>query len=262
MVNNMGVTEIIMLVCGIAFLVLSFFVGNENSSQSSEVKDADLFSAEKVEELKKDMEKSLEEKADDLLEDTKNKLASASNETIISVDEFSRQTLERINHNHEEVVFMYNMLQNKEEELKKNIEEFKKTFDELEKKKEEVKYEVLTVSPPTASGIEIARKKSSTKSTDKNNGTKAEGSTNPVKKSAKSATRKITSKEINSSATPLVIAEMQADNGVDTGDNVEDNKNGRILELYQQKKSVLEISKALGLGQGEVKLVIDLYGKK
>ena len=257
----MGVTEIIMLVCGIAFLVLSFFVGNNNSSQQSEFMDADLFSAEKIEELKKSVEESLEEKADDLLEDTKNKLASASNETIISVDEFSRQTLERINHNHEEVVFMYNMLQNKEEELKKNVEEFKKTIDELEKKKEEVKNEVLAAVPPTASGIEMARKKSSSKSVDKSNSMKGEDIVSTTRKNAKGGAKKSAVKESIPSIIPSAIAEMQRENGVDTSDNNEESKNSKILELYQQKKSVLEISKALGLGQGEVKLVIDLYGK-
>ena len=103
----MEAVEIIMLLCGIAFLILSFFVGNEKMSQHQEVTDADLFSAEKISEIKREMESSIEESADNLLEDTKNKLASASNETIISIDDFSRQTLERITHNHEEVVFMY-----------------------------------------------------------------------------------------------------------------------------------------------------------
>lgn len=37
------------------------------------------------------------------------------------------------------------------------------------------------------------------------------------------------------------------------------NSNERILELYAQGKSKVEIAKELGLGVGEVKLVIDLY---
>ena len=41
---------------------------------------------------------------------------------------------------------------------------------------------------------------------------------------------------------------------------VSNNKNDEILALHRQGKSVLEISKELSVGQGEVKLVIDLYG--
>jgi DNA-binding NarL/FixJ family response regulator len=41
------------------------------------------------------------------------------------------------------------------------------------------------------------------------------------------------------------------------------NNNSQILSLYSQGKTIIEISKLLGLGQGEVKLVIDLFkGKK
>ena len=36
--------------------------------------------------------------------------------------------------------------------------------------------------------------------------------------------------------------------------------NQRIRELYQSGKSILDISKELDMGQGEVKLIIDLYG--
>ena len=34
----------------------------------------------------------------------------------------------------------------------------------------------------------------------------------------------------------------------------------KILELYKSGKSIRDISRELGMGQGEVKLVVDLYG--
>ena len=37
------------------------------------------------------------------------------------------------------------------------------------------------------------------------------------------------------------------------------NSNDRILALYRQGKSSVDIAKTLGLGVGEVKLVIDLF---
>ena len=43
----------------------------------------------------------------------------------------------------------------------------------------------------------------------------------------------------------------QRDNGI--------NSNERILELHKAGKSNMAIAKELGLGIGEVKLVIDLY---
>ncbi|MNC69317.1 hypothetical protein D3C75_1199940 [compost metagenome] len=37
------------------------------------------------------------------------------------------------------------------------------------------------------------------------------------------------------------------------------NSNQKILELFSQGFSIVDISKALEIGQGEVKLVVDLY---
>lgn len=253
----MGPIEIIMLLCGIAFLVLSFFVGNEKMSQHP-VTDADLFSEEKIKNLKKDVENSLTETAEDLIEDAKNKLASASNETIISIDDFSRQTLERITHNHEEVVFMYNMLQNKEEELKKSTEEFQKSLDEFEKKKTAIKDDLLVMTASAESGIEMARRKTaSAKISDEN---KKEVVKPVEKKATKTTSRKTVTKTPDTEKKESLSVESPI-LSPENAELTEDNKVQKILELYRNKKSVLEISKALGLGQGEVKLVIDLYGK-
>ena len=39
-------------------------------------------------------------------------------------------------------------------------------------------------------------------------------------------------------------------------------KQEKVLALYAEEKSIKEISKMLSMGQGAVKLIIDLYGKK
>ena len=41
-----------------------------------------------------------------------------------------------------------------------------------------------------------------------------------------------------------------------------ENHNDEILSLYKKGRSILEISKMLSLGQGEVKFVIDLYNAR
>ena len=42
-------------------------------------------------------------------------------------------------------------------------------------------------------------------------------------------------------------------------DSITSQQKEKILQLYKQGKSVLDISKALKIGQGEVKLIIGLY---
>ena len=100
----------------------------------------------------------------------------------------------------------------------------------------------------------MARKKNSPKTVTERSTSSAK---NIEKKTAKSTARKNTKESV----VPVTMSPQMEHTIADVSDNSEDNKTAKILELYQKKKSVLEISKALGLGQGEVKLVIDLYGK-
>lgn len=210
----MELFEILLFIFGGIFLILSFFIGkNEDSSSQNQEMNID------ISELKKKIENEINTEADNLINEAESKLNKMSNDTIISIDDFSKQTLERIQHNHEEVVFMYHMLQTKEEDLKKSVNEIKIS-------KSDVK-----------SGIEIAREKAKTKA-------------------------KVNPKKDIDNQTDVVPKQEEIQN-ISSGiiDINEETKNQKILALYKKKKSVLEISKQLGLGQGEVKLVIDLYGK-
>src|SRR5690606_18460364 len=57
------------------------------------------------------------------------------------------------------------------------------------------------------------------------------------------------------------VAEPESESMANSG--LSENYKKQILALSSQGMSVMEISKQLGLGQGEVKLVIDLFkGKK
>ena len=55
------------------------------------------------------------------------------------------------------------------------------------------------------------------------------------------------------------VNEAVLDEGRDSKASAASNNNERILKLNAEGKSVVEIAKELGLGIGEVKLVIDLF---
>ena len=52
------------------------------------------------------------------MDTTEERMNRLCNDKIMAVDEFSQQILEKIDANHQEVVFMYNLLGEKENELK------------------------------------------------------------------------------------------------------------------------------------------------
>ncbi len=227
------VFEIILFVLGAVFLIVSFFVGNETQADDVE-KGQFLFPKEQLDEANRRVNEEISLTSENAITDAENKLSSMSNETILFVDDFAKQTMERIQHNHDEVVFMYNMLQTKEEELKTLELKLASDQENIEKQKKELDA-LLTPKLPEESGIEMARRKSS--------------SSNVRKPVIPDVLPTIMENE------PILSETSEFD------DEEEENKTQKILALHKENKSVLDISKQLGIGQGEVKLVIDLYGR-
>ena len=146
-----------------------------------------------------------------------------------------QQILEKIDANHQEVVFMYNMLSEKEKELKEFMSKpvKKESMAETRMASEPAVSNRMDLNPVTASQTAISRLTANTQEAEK-------------KKTVKKAEPKKAVK--NETSKPEMSVAGQG------------NVNEKIKELHKQGKSVLEISKQLNIGQGEVKLVLALYG--
>lgn len=143
------VLEIILIVIGIAVIFISYkSLGNFDESES-EVSSHEInydFGFE-------NLERQLTDRAKEILDKTEYKLDQMSNEKIMSLDDFSKEILEKIKNNHEEVVFLYNLSNEKEDTLKRLLEEInlaqkgsivnEKNIP-AENKKDQVKKEVET----------------------------------------------------------------------------------------------------------------------
>lgn len=219
----MSPIEILLIIIGVITIIISCFLvdrsgsGTEASNKSG-IPLAQSFSDEDIKQAKDKANEIMSKISEDAVIHTDNNLSKLSNEKIMAVSEYSDQILEKINRNHEEVVFLYNMLNDKEKELKEVVREIdlsKKTVKETAQD---------NIKPENSQSIAINEKaKTELLNTKEDKG---------IKKNAK------TDIEIPVSS--------------------ETNNNEKILELYSQGMSVLDISKQLGLGQGEVKLVIEL----
>lgn len=182
-----------------------------------------------------------EEEAEAILEEIKEKLQKLSNEKIMAVSEVSEQLLEKINTNHQEVVFLYDMLRKKEEDLKatlRQLETVKKEKEELLNRLEFNTKEnegLLQKLEETRKGIEQAAVLNA----------KSKGGRSVKKAEIESPSFEKSEQEQKVSFTQVTKPE---------------NRNENIIALYRRKHSIVEIAKIMGMGQGEVKLVIDLYG--
>lgn len=263
--------EVILLVTGFVCLCVSFFIARSSDTSGEDYQDSLSSSAvwtEKEEQMIRNrVAKLLEERQTDLIDKTTEELNHLCNDKIIAIDEFSRPLLEKIENNHQEVVFMYNMLNEKEKEIKKILAE--SVVKEERKpegqgiKKEQPVQELSRQTVPTQKQKVPAQRSSVPQA--------PEQPPVPQKSSAqKSPAQKTSGRQVpvqpvsNEAVSGKAVQKRSGEKPKQTKKAMPDGRsmdvNELIQKMYKEGKSIIEISKALNIGQGEVKLVITLYG--
>lgn len=253
----MGFLEIFIIILGGLFIVLSiFFVGKDSGNESSSRVIGDDFklTAEEQKIIRERVREVVDSETQIMLEDTDVKLSTLSNEKIMAINEFSDQVIQKIETDHKDIVFLYDMLQKKQEEIKEAVKE-------ADESKANLAAEAIKASEDAKKSIEeaaamVSEKQRRTAAKKKTEAAQTEDTPAPSETEKPATVRRTRTKA--APATRLSFL-PQRDSLPDSDEHRAGNNNEKILELYRQKKSVLEISKALGMGQGEVKLVIDLY---
>ncbi len=125
--NKMITVEIILIVVGVACICGSFFISKKRESADEDLqggaRSADIWTEKDEEVIIRHIDEILEKRGMELVETTEDQMNRICNEKIMAIDEFTKPLLDKINANHEEVVFMYNMLGEKQKEIRHEIEE-------------------------------------------------------------------------------------------------------------------------------------------
>lgn len=229
----MNTLEIVLLIIGGVIFAASFLIPVKKEEMSAEEKalaekEIENMAAKQMDRVKNQVDEVMEESMDK----TERSLEKLSNEKIMAVSEYSDTVLQEIHKNHEEVMFLYDMLNDKHANLKKTVKEVNRTVKaatESQKEAETVENSFQKLAPEPVKAQESVGEPQKTVSEEPK----------PDK---------------------IVQDVPAADIGFpDTSDGDVRNSNDRILELYRQGKSQVAIARELGLGVGEVKLVVDLY---
>ena len=330
----MTTLEILLLILGAVIFIASFIVPESKSELDAADKQ---LTQEKLQELLQEEMKNVRSQVADAvdetvhysMEKTERGLERLTNEKMTAVSEYAQTVLEDIHKNHEEVMFLYDMLNNKHENLKETATEVSMAVKEASAKVSELDAaraaepeidpdqpieSVMedartgkpiveeTFEPISLSGIEkLKRREDSLHEMDKAAESvvkkaiaqspvipkekkpapaekKDEKSTEPaVKTEEKPAVKPVAepakkekpakSAESKPKKTAKAKTEAKPQQTQESGnialslqpitDN--SNKNERVLALHKQGKSNVAIAKELGLGVGEVKLIIDLF---
>lgn len=302
--------EIILIILGLIIFTCSFFLpaGKKNQSEDTTGLTEDAVRemvGREVDEAKNQIKDIVDETVTYAMEKTERSMDRLTNEKMMAVNEYSDTVLEQINKNHKEVVFLYDMLNDKHENLKSTVSEAVKTASEV---KQTVKDAEITAREAESVAKEAEEKAKEVKETvkesvkDNFNEEIADFAEEPEfspifaekidlpkveedrlvlqeiiapepvpkkpgrkpKKAAEvseeTEPKKAAGKEkasLQEAVIPEEVPEVTVSlNPTGRGGR---NSNERILELHKAGKSNMAIAKELGLGIGEVKLVIDLF---
>lgn len=312
----MGAMEIIILVFGVVVFIVSFLLpagkkeDQENTAKISEETIRKMVGKE-VDDAKEKVDDIINETITYSMEKAERSMERLTNEKMLAVNEYSDTVLAEINKNHKEVVFLYDMLNEKQDNLKATVSEATKTAGEIkqtvkdaeitakevEAKAKEVQQTVNEMVSSAAKAIEaapaaarelpdgssetlandapgkereedfrpiVAKKirvlQSPEPDSQEEKDSKGTGKAPRKPRAPRNAKKdgKTQKKDLPEEALPLEVPEVAVslnEEGMTGGRN----NNERILELHGAGKSNMAIARELGLGIGEVKLVIDLF---
>ncbi|MDO5522263.1 MAG: DUF6115 domain-containing protein [bacterium] len=221
----MGALEITLIVVGLVIIAASYYISEKGGSSEETVRELETVADyEERKRVEKETKLKLDHLAEEVYTSTDASLCKLSNEKIMAVNEYGDMVLDRIDKNHSEVVFLYSMLTDKEKELKELIS-MQNGVDkkDVKAKLDQMEEEIVNTLEDDIQVDSLVERPSICLE--------------------------------NSQA--KVLHETKAAPAIKEDEHNE--RTEQILSRYRQGKSVLEISKELDLGQGEVQLVVNVY---
>lgn len=296
----MDIIVIICLIIGVACIGASFFIkekadidNHEKEKIAEEIRGRAL-SEDSVKKVMTRVEKGFSEKLSAISEDKlggfADKMSEIANDKMLAINDMSGQLMEKIEQNHKEVIFLYDMLNEKSDylkdfsakidglrhELEREEERIKALNNDLDDKMIKVKEVRQTVIAKPVAPVEVKQEKSRRVPTGIE---QAKAAIKPAEVPAQAKNLVKMKKEVEDipsdindifdtderdifkdAEVPEITAEIDE---IDLSPEFTEelSTNDKILKMHSEGKSVMEISKELGMGQGEVQLILGLYGK-
>ena len=296
----MDIIVIICLIIGVGCIGASFFIkekadidNHEKEKIAEEIRGRAL-SEDSVKKVMARVEKGFSEKLSAISEDKlggfADKMSEIANDKMLAINDMSGQLMEKIEQNHKEVIFLYDMLNEKSDylkdfsakidglrhELEREEERIKALNNDLDDKMIKVKEVRQTVIAKPVAPVEVKQEKSRRVPTGIE---QAKAAIKPAEVPAQAKNLVKMKKEVEDISSDIndifdtderdIFKDAEVPEITEEIDEIdlspelteELSTNDKILKMHSEGKSVMEISKELGMGQGEVQLILGLYGK-
>lgn len=286
----MTVSVVVMIVIGLILSIASFFI-SEKITKKEDSFNVDLltvdenyeFSERELRIIRRKIEDVIANQAKNILYETNESLSNMANEKTLALGDYAVAVCEEIEKNHKEVMFLYSMLDDKQKEIMNTVkavdEANREVRDTISKAQKHIMVSVEDFktgdgekenpSEKKLSAIDqltaLSKKKKEIDSVQAYAGEPAEEQSVPETVSDEEIEKELTATEpseeqnVNDIFAELDETELDFDEVLEEEFKDSENSNDIILEMHKKGSSIIDIAKQLGLGVGEVKLVIDLY---
>ena len=256
--------EIGLLIIGAVFFIGSFFVSEKlSSSDMNEIQglieqEMKALLEKGLKEADTKLEESLSQKIDEKTEEFAAGADKETNNRIMSIGEYADSVFDSMNKTHEEIMFLYQMLNDKQEsitQLTKTLGEAESHVRELLTEAERQKKEVL--ERPVAANVPDTSVFPPLPETP----ARPEKTAEPVEQTSDAeaeAVSELRSQDVKPSETKAGVKTKAADAVSEDQKAVRE----KIISMYHQGYSLLDIAKETGKGMGEVQFILDLFDEK
>ena len=265
--------EITLLLVGIVFMVGSFLITERLSG--SELNKVSELSEDEIRRILERELTSAQQKIDTQIEQSivnsieqssdrvDRALDKETNEKIMAISEFSDTVMENMNKTHNEIMFLYSMLNDKHATMTEHMEELQKLLSDIDQKKETQDTDLAAALAKFEEHIKEREEELSQEMEAKTaDFIEAVNAFLAEKAAEQEAEQQLPEVEEVSEEQTEEVPEEEAEPEVEEKEETvqqESNHNAAILELHRQGAPEIEIAKELGLGVGEVKLVLGLF---
>lgn len=227
--------QIAMIMIGIVCLIGSFFVPEklskadlEEMKKMSDEEIKDIIDS-KMQEAASQIDERLQEKVDLATAQMERSGEKETNEKIMAISEYSDTVLSSMNKSHDEIVFLYDMLNEKQERVTELMKELTLMQSAVAQMEETLDDKLLKTGVSMEEEAEVLQQE------------------NPDAIEPKQTLEEAFRTQVSSN---------------DAGLDEEPQQNEQILSLYREGMSEVDIAKQLGRGLGEIKLVLGLFGEE
>ena len=252
----MSTLQICLFITGLIFFAGSFFITEKLSSSDTEMisrlseKEVKSLVEKELSKASEQMDRLLSEKKEEAVERIEIQTDKDTNEKIMSIGEYSDTILKAMNDSHDEIMFIYQILNEKQENITNMVSEIGKQESALRNMKASIEDKLKELEEKE---IELKQREEASVEEQKLH------FEDNVKSLKEAFIQKMDEQEDIAKDKSAIETLQASKKDKESADSSKNELKKKILSMHQDGFTEVEIAKKCGVGIGEIKLILGLF---